>query len=318
MPFRYYHPPRSAIPRHIANPPHHVLVNNPQPCRPFHSSRHDRAPAGSSNPDDSTHDHYETLNVHPSASPAEIKKSYFHLSKLHHPDHNPSDPSSSHRFMRISEAYTILSHPANRARYDRSRATNPRYAHQHHPHAPKSGSYHSSNPAGGRPPSGLSSRRKTAFQGPPPSFYKSGGWGAHASKRRAAHESSTAQQGSPEGKTHARQDTSAKDHQGWENTTGPESNPGMGFGQDPYYKYGFGGFGYGTNTGSNPFFDPHSHQRTHRRHEERRAKRAMKRRGLSLDADDSMIGTFFVLSGCVAASVVGAMLIGGFGGGLGR
>ncbi|VBB76098.1 Putative protein of unknown function [Podospora comata] len=167
MPFRYYHPPRSAIPRHIANPPHHVLVNNPQPCRPFHSSRHDRAPAGSSNPDDSTHDHYETLNVHPSASPAEIKKSYFHLSKLHHPDHNPSDPSSSHRFMRISEAYTILSHPANRARYDRSRATNPRYAHQHHPHAPKSGSYHSSNPAGGRPPHGLSSRRKTTFQGPP-------------------------------------------------------------------------------------------------------------------------------------------------------
>ncbi|KAK4180539.1 hypothetical protein QBC36DRAFT_204426, partial [Triangularia setosa] len=310
MPLRYYHPPRSAILRNIVtNPSHNASTTNKLQRRPFHFSRHDRAAAN--NPDDSTHDHYETLNIHPSATPAEIKKSYFHLSKLHHPDHNPSDPSSSHRFMRISEAYTILSHPQNRARYDRSRATNPRYAHHFHPHPPSKGSYHSTNPAGGRPASGLSSRRKTTFQGPPPSFYKSGGWGAHASKRRAAHESSTAQQGSPDGKTTAgQQNTQAKDHPGWE---GPESNPGMGFGQDPYYKYGFGGFGYGTNTGSNPFFDPHSHERTHKRHDERRAKRAMKRRGLSLDADDNMLGTFFVLSGCVVASILGAVVIGGFG-----
>ncbi|KAK0739954.1 DnaJ domain-containing protein [Apiosordaria backusii] len=270
MPFRYYHPPRGAIPRIIANPSHNVSFNNNlQPRRPFHSSRHDRA---ASNPDDSTHDHYETLNIQPNATPAEIKKSYFHLSKLHHPDHNPSDPSSSHRFMRISEAYIILSHPQNRARS-------------------------------------------------PPSFYRSGGWGSHAAKRRAAHESSTAQPGSPEGKTHHpphQQNTQAKDHPGWAGTGGPESNPGMGFGQDPYYKYGFGGFGYGTNTGSNPFFDPDSHTRTHKRGDERRARRAMKRRGLSLDADDNMLGTFFVLSGCVVASVLGAMVIGGMGGGIGR
>ncbi|KAK4199355.1 hypothetical protein QBC40DRAFT_202940 [Triangularia verruculosa] len=318
MPLRYYHPPRSAILRNITNPSHDVSIISPQPRRPFHSSPHRRAAA--SNPDDSTHDHYDTLNIHPNATPAEIKKSYFHLSKLHHPDHNPHDPSSSHRFMRISEAYTILSHPQNRARYDRSRATNPRYAHHFHPNPHHKGSYHSTNPAGGRPASGLSSRRKTTFQGPPPSFYKSGGWGAHASKRRAAHESSTAQQGSPDGKTTAGQQQNqqtAEDHPGWAGT-GSESSPGMGFGQDPYYKYGFGGFGYGTNTGSNPFFDLDSHTRTHKRADERRAKRALKRRGLSLDSDDNMIGTFFVMSGCVAMSLLGAVLIGGFGGGFGR
>lgn len=36
---------------------------------------------------------------------------------------------------------------------------------------------------GGRPASGLS-RRRTAFRGPPPSFYRSGGWGASGAKRK--------------------------------------------------------------------------------------------------------------------------------------
>lgn len=43
----------------------------------------------------------------------------------------------------------------------------------------------SSSPAGGRPASGLS-RRRAQFRGPPPSFYRSGGWGSHAEKRRTA------------------------------------------------------------------------------------------------------------------------------------
>lgn len=56
----------------------------------------------------------------------------------------------------------------------------------------------------------------------------------------------------------------------------------------------------------------------YRWYEEWWVKRVMKWRGLSLDVDDSMIGIFFVLSGCVVVSVVGVMLIGGFGGGFGR
>ena len=39
-------------------------------------------------------------------------------------------------------------------------------------------------PAGGRPASSLS-RRRTQFKGPPPSFYRSGGWGTQSRKRQA-------------------------------------------------------------------------------------------------------------------------------------
>ena len=39
-------------------------------------------------------------------------------------------------------------------------------------------------PAGGRPASGLS-RRRTSFRGPPPSFYRNGGWGTQTRRRQA-------------------------------------------------------------------------------------------------------------------------------------
>ncbi|KAK4104566.1 DnaJ-domain-containing protein, partial [Parathielavia hyrcaniae] len=165
--------------------------------RLFHASP--RALRLDTNPsDDDASNHYETLNVHPDASPAEIKRSFYLLSKRHHPDHNPTDPSSPTRFMRLSEAYATLSHAEKRARYDRDvmRLVLRSNYNRHHHHPPHKGSsYHSSStgPAGGRPASGLSSRRTTrgTYQGPPPSFFRSGGWGAHGAKRRAAHEEST-------------------------------------------------------------------------------------------------------------------------------
>ncbi|KAK3957024.1 hypothetical protein QBC32DRAFT_329409 [Pseudoneurospora amorphoporcata] len=122
--------------------------------------------------------HYETLNVHFDATQADIKKSFYHLSKAHHPDHNPSDPHSAHRFMRISEAYSILSHSDKRARYDRDVL-------RLHLRARAHGSHHSSSvgPAGGRPASGLSKRRSTTQGAPPPSFFKQGGYGESKAKR---------------------------------------------------------------------------------------------------------------------------------------
>lgn len=135
---------------------------------------------------ENSRDHYETLQVEPSASTLDIKKSFYMLSKSHHPDRNPGDPHAPRRFMKISEAYAILSSPEKRAAYDRSIQRLHGQAHGH----PRRGSYHSSSmrPAGGRPASGLSKRRGT-FQGPPPSFYRSGGWGAQGTKRQAAHDS---------------------------------------------------------------------------------------------------------------------------------
>lgn len=103
------------------------------------------------------------------------------MSKSHHPDLHPNDPSKSKKFVAISEAYSVLGSPEKRQRYDRDFL--PASAPESSGHAGHRGSYSShSTPAGGRPASGLSKRR-TQFKGPPPSFYRSGGWGAHSEKR---------------------------------------------------------------------------------------------------------------------------------------
>jgi curved DNA-binding protein CbpA len=122
--------------------------------------------------------HYETLELPTSASPAEIKRQFYTLSKKNHPDHNRDDPEASTRFVAISEAYHTLSVPEKRRQYDvqlhqsKGRAGGPGYP---------QGSY-SSAAYGSRPASGLNKKRST-FRGPPPSFYKSGGYGKHGAKR---------------------------------------------------------------------------------------------------------------------------------------
>ena len=107
---------------------------------------------------------------------------YFALSKTHHPDHNPNDPTAARRFVRVSEAYVVLGSTEKRQRYDREQLRSPQSGPQSRP----AGSHSStSGPAGGRSPSGLS-RRRTHFKGPPPSFYRSGQWGAQREKRQRA------------------------------------------------------------------------------------------------------------------------------------
>ncbi|KAF2997295.1 hypothetical protein E8E13_000888 [Curvularia kusanoi] len=137
---------------------------------------------------DSTPNHYETLQVAPTADAKEIKRQFYALSKKNHPDHNKDDPTASTRFVAISEAYHTLSVPEKRAQYD---------AHLHqverrsgwgrggggggggaHPR----GSHSSASYAGSRPATGLNKKRGT-FRGPPPSFYNSGGYGSHGAKR---------------------------------------------------------------------------------------------------------------------------------------
>ncbi|MCJ1369499.1 hypothetical protein MMC20_000710 [Loxospora ochrophaea] len=104
------------------------------------------------------------------------------LSKQHHPDHNPNDPLAAERFVKISEAYAVLGNTQKRENYDQETR---RSANSQAPRAANQGSYSSSSgPFGSRPASGLSKRR-TQFRGPPPSFYRSGGWGTESSKRKA-------------------------------------------------------------------------------------------------------------------------------------
>jgi curved DNA-binding protein CbpA len=187
--------------------------------------------------DNALPNHYETLSLPLSATPKEIKTSFFALSKKHHPDKNPNDPTASTRFVAISEAYHVLSVPEKRAQYDaqieiqggRGRGRN------QWGEAPAHGSYSSSSFAGSRPASGLNKKRST-FRGPPPSFYKAGGYGAYGAKR--AEYAYSQPQGEERGEKEA----------------GPES----------YGEYG-GGFGPGeAGLGHEvPHFDDLKHKRTH-------------------------------------------------------
>lgn len=65
-----------------------------------------------------TSNHYEVLQVNPTATQAEIKQSYRRLVKLFHPDSN-KETSSHEQIVRLNAAYEVLSDPQLRKSYDR-------------------------------------------------------------------------------------------------------------------------------------------------------------------------------------------------------
>lgn len=67
---------------------------------------------------------YEILEVPKTATQDEIKKSYRRLSMMYHPDKNKSNPDSTAKFQKISEAYETLGDPEKRNAYDME-STNP-------------------------------------------------------------------------------------------------------------------------------------------------------------------------------------------------
>ncbi len=67
----------------------------------------------------SKRDCYEILNLDKNASDADIKKSYRVLAKKFHPDLNNGDNEAEAKFKEVNEAYSILSDPQKRAKYDR-------------------------------------------------------------------------------------------------------------------------------------------------------------------------------------------------------
>ena len=64
-------------------------------------------------------DYYEVLGVGRDASDKEIKSAYRKLAVQYHPDRNAGDPLAEDRFKEAAEAYSVLSDPDKRARYDR-------------------------------------------------------------------------------------------------------------------------------------------------------------------------------------------------------
>lgn len=63
-------------------------------------------------------DWYRVLQISRQASEGEIKSAYRKLAKKYHPDAHPGDQECESRFKEITEAYTILSDPKKRRRYD--------------------------------------------------------------------------------------------------------------------------------------------------------------------------------------------------------
>jgi molecular chaperone DnaJ len=63
-------------------------------------------------------DPYDVLGVARTATPDEIKSAYRRLARQYHPDVNPDNPEAEEKFKEIGAAYSILSDPEKKARFD--------------------------------------------------------------------------------------------------------------------------------------------------------------------------------------------------------
>jgi len=243
-----------------------LLNDSSLPHQTFHSSRNSYA----------EDDYYATLGLELTATSAEVKKSFYALSKLHHPDHNPDNQEAAgKKFIAIAEAYATLGNATKREKYDRERIRA----------APKaSGSYSSgAGGAGGRTASGLS-RRRGHFKGPPPSFYRSGGWGAQSAKRQA------------------------NAHNPDEYAPGPDAQRQQGQANAGSYQGTTEDWPFGSDPNDVPHFDRGSHFRTQTSVEEQLKQGRRKRRKeweeeLRGETESGFVGTV------ASFSVVGAVIV---------
>ena len=65
---------------------------------------------------DDPHDYYEVLQISPNADPDMIQRVYRLLAQRLHPDNQ--DTGDPEKFRVLTAAYSVLSHPEERARYD--------------------------------------------------------------------------------------------------------------------------------------------------------------------------------------------------------
>ena len=64
-------------------------------------------------------DYYEVLGIQKGASEDEIKSAFRKMAMKYHPDRNPDNKEAEEKFKEVNEAYSILSDPDKKAKYDR-------------------------------------------------------------------------------------------------------------------------------------------------------------------------------------------------------
>ncbi|CAB9529212.1 protein DnaJ [Seminavis robusta] len=62
--------------------------------------------------------YYDVLEVDPKAEAGAIKRQYYKLARVYHPDKCPGDEAAANKFKDVAEAYQVLSDPTLRAKYD--------------------------------------------------------------------------------------------------------------------------------------------------------------------------------------------------------
>ena len=173
--------------------------------------------------------------------------------------------------------------PEKRAAYDAQLPHARGDSRSHHSHAP-SGSHF-----GSRPASGLNKKRST-FRGPPPSFYKAGGYGRHGAKRAEyAH--------------HQHEGPAA------EQSAGPGSYGGFGEGFGP---------GHAHAGNDVPHFDDRKHKRTHDTVYEHISARRRRERDAEIPQEldrGGMLANFIVVSGVIGIAAAAANLFSNSSGG---
>ncbi|MGI6212832.1 MAG: molecular chaperone DnaJ [Anaerovoracaceae bacterium] len=68
---------------------------------------------------DNKRDYYEVLGLKKGASEDDIKKAFRKMALKYHPDRNPGDKDAEEKFKEVNEAYSVLSDPDKKSKYDR-------------------------------------------------------------------------------------------------------------------------------------------------------------------------------------------------------
>lgn len=76
---------------------------------------------GNANPSGTVVDmyYYDILEVQATAEESKIKRQYYQMARMYHPDKNPGDPEAAAKFKDVAEAYQVLSDPELRSKYDK-------------------------------------------------------------------------------------------------------------------------------------------------------------------------------------------------------